>query len=252
MSYIENWDSGQPNAFWDSGLQWDVNVGPSPGDVQPYLDLITSEHIDQPDFTTMVAAVLQPLCDSQVLVAGIPSLYDIDLAVGSQEDAVGEWVGVTRNISVPLTGVFFSWATPGLGWSEGNWIVDIDATELVVLPDAQYRTLLYARVAANQWDGTIPGAYEVWDTLFVGTGTGILIQDYDDMHMAQALTGPVPDAVTLALFQGGYLDLKPAGVLIDNYFTPPEPGVPYFGYGVENANIAGWGVGYWGVQHAGN
>jgi hypothetical protein len=252
MTYIDSWDSGQPGAVWDAGLQWDVNVGPPAGDVEPYVDLITSEHRSRPNFVAMVANIIQPLADLQVLMAGIPGLYDLDVAVGAQEDTVGEWIGVTRDISVPLTGVFFSWDVAGLGWDQGSWAPDIHATELVTLSDAQYRTLLFARAAANNWDGTIPGAYAIWNSLFAGTGTGILIQDYGDMHMALALTGPVPDAVTLALFTGGYLSLKPAGVHIDYYYTPIAPDVPYFGWGVENANISGWGVGYWGVQNAGS
>lgn len=252
MSVIDTWDSGQPNAYWDVGLQWDVNVGPTPGDVGPYVGRIIPEHRSQPNFINMVSAVLQPMADTQVLMESYTGLYDIDEAVGVQEDTVGLWVGVGRYISVPLTGVFFSWDTTGLGWDEGNWAPDTNATELVALPDAQYRTLLYATVAANQWNGTIPGAYSVWNTLFQGTGIGILIQDYGNMHMAYALTGPIPDAVTLALFTGGYLNLKPAGVKIDYYWTPVVPDTPYFGWDVENDNISGWDVGYWGNQYPGS
>jgi hypothetical protein len=251
VSYIELWDSGQPNAYWDVGLDWDTSVGPSPGNVQPYINLITSKHIDKPLFIAMLSAIMQPFADLQVIMAGIPGLYDLDVAVGSQEDTTGLWIGANRNIAVPLTGVFFSWDVAGLGWGQGSWTPNINATELVVLSDAQFRTLLYATAAANQWDGTIPGAYTVWNTLFAGTGIGILIQDYGNMHMALALTGPVPDAVTLALFTNGYLNLKPAGVRIDSYYTPFLPDVPYFGWGVENANISGWDVGYWGYRYPG-
>lgn len=248
MVYIENWDSDQPNAYWDVGLQWDVNVGPSSGDVQPYLNLITSEHADKPDFTAMIAAVLQPLADSQVLLAGIPGLYDLDAAVAAQLDTTGLWIGDTRNISVPLPDVYFSLDIAGQGFDEGTWFGPGDSVDgLVVLPDAYYRTLLYARVAANQWNGTIPGAYAVWDTLFEGTGIGILIQDLGDMSIIYALTGPVPDAVTLALFTGGYLDIVPAGVGVAAYFTPSVASTPYFGFDVENSSISGFDVGAWGV-----
>ena len=250
VTYIQDWDSGQPGAYWDQGLQWDVNVGPSPGDVQPYLGLVTSQHADKPKFVATLSALVQPLADLQVLLAGMPGLYDVDAAVGAQEDAVGQWVGVARNISVPLTGVYFSWDVDGLGWGQGNWTTGAGATELIVLPDDQYRTLLYATIAANQWDGTIPGAYAIWDKIFSDTGTGILIQDGDDMHMTVALTGPVPDAVTLALFTGGYLDVRPAGVMIDYYWTPAAPDAPYFGWDAESAGISGWGIGYWGVRNA--
>jgi hypothetical protein len=252
VAYIENWDSGQPNAFWDVGLQWDVNVGPSPGDVQPYLDLVTSEHADKPNFMAMIAAVLQPLCDSQTLLAAMPTLYDLDVAVGSQLDTTGQWIGVTRIVEIPLAGVYFSFDTAGLGFDQGTWFNSGEPSEsLVSLPDPAYRILLYARAAANQWNGTIPGAYAAWNILFQGTGIGILIQDEDDMHMIYALTGPVPDAVTTALFTGGYLDLVPAGVEVDDYLVPSVPDAPYFGFGVENSSISGFGVGAWGVSTIG-
>jgi hypothetical protein len=247
MTFIDSWDSGQPNAFWDVGLDWDTNVGPNPGDITRWLSLITSEHNQRPNYMAMVSAVLQPFADTLAVVAGVPLLYDVDTAIGSQLDIDGQWVGETRFITVPLTDVFFSWDVAGLGWGEGNWTASINATELVTLPDAQFRTLIFAAIAANHWNGTIPQAYDIWNTIFAGTGIGILIQDLPGMHMDLALTGPVPDAVTKALFTGGYLNLVPAGVKIDHYYTPFLPDVPYFGWGVENASISGWDVGYWGV-----
>jgi hypothetical protein len=249
--FISNWDSGQPNANWDSGLQWDTNIAPSTGSVASWLALVTSEHASKPNYIAMLTATFQPIADIIAVLESIPTSYDLDVAVGVQLDTDGQWIGISRDITVPLTGVFFSWDTVGLGWGEGNWIIDIGATELVSLPDAQYRTLLYAKIAANHWNGTIPGAYAVFDEIFAGTGFGVLIQDLQGMHMSMALTGPVPDAVTQALFTNGYFNLKPAGVRIDKYYLPPVSNVPYFGFGVENDNIAGWGVGYWGVTAPG-
>ena len=249
---ITNWDSGQIGANWDSGLQWDINLGPSLGSVASWLALVTSEHASKPNFMAMLSVTLQPVADNIAILQSIPTAYDVDFAVGEQLDTVGEWVGITRNISTPLTGVFFSWDVVGLGWGEGNWISSINASQLTQLPDPQYRTLLYAKIAANHWDGTIPGAYKVFDTIFEGTGFGVLIQDLQGMHMSMALTGPVPDAVTQALFTGGYFNLKPAGVRIDKYYLPPVDNVPYFGFGVSSPFIAGWGIGYWGVTAPGN
>ena len=246
MSYVEDWDSGQPGAFWDSGLQWDVNTFPPNGDVQPYLALVTSEHQPMPDYMAMLAATLQPLADGLALLASMPALYDLDLAVGQQLDTTGLWIGVTRDIAEPLPDVYFSFDTPGLGFDQGTWFGPGDSVDgLVVLPDANYRTLLYARAAANQWDGTIEGAYAVWNVLFEGTGYGILIQDLDNMHIIYALTGPVPDALTEALFTGGYLNLVSAGVMVDAYLVPTVPDAPFFGFGVENSSISGFGTGAW-------
>jgi hypothetical protein len=247
---ITTWDAS--GATWDSGLQWDVTLSPSTGSVASWLALVTSEHASKPNYMAMLTVTFQPIADIIAVLESIPLAYDLDVAVGSQLDTDGVWVGISRNITVPLEGVFFSWDVPGLGWGEGNWITSIDATQLVSLPDSQYRTLLFAKIAANHWNGSIPGAYAVFDTIFAGTGFGVLIQDLQGMHMSMALTGPIPDAVTQALFTNGFFNLKPAGVRLDKYYLPPKPNVPYFGFGVENDNIAGWGVGYWGVTAPGN
>jgi hypothetical protein len=246
-SVIDSWDSGLPGANWDSGLQWDLTVGPNPGDISGYLKLFTSEHNDKPNFMATAAVLLQPIADIQALIAGMPALFDVDNAAGDQLDKVGEWVGVKRDISVPLAGVYFSLDTPGVGFDQGTWFGPFDPLSgLVHLPDDGYRTLLRARIASNHWDGTIPGAYAAWDTLFRGTGFGILIQDAGNMHMAYALTGPVPNAVTKALFTGGYLNLKPATVKIDLFMTPTVANAPYFGFDVQNGAIAGFDTGAWG------
>lgn len=252
MTVIDSWDSGLPGATWDSGLQWDVNVGPSPGDLSPYLALVTSEHNDKPNFMATLAVLLQPIADLIFLMKSLPGLFDLDVAIGDQLDTVGQWVGVTRNITVPLPNVYFSLDQAGVGLGEGTLKGEFDpVTGLLVLPDENYRTLLRARIASNQWDGTIPSAYSVWDVLFAGSGFGILIQDAGNMSMILALTGPVPDAVTSALFTGGYLSLKPAGVRISNYITPAVANAPYFGIGVENAAIAGLDSGTFGNTSAG-
>lgn len=219
------------------------------GDVAPYLELITSEHNQQPRFMQMLADVFQPLADDMELMSTFSLLYDIDLAVGSQLDSVGLWVGASRQISVPLTNVYFTFDSLSLGFDSGTWYsVFNPISGVIVLSDPAYRTLIRGRIANNAWNGKIPDAYRVWDAAFAGTGIGVLIQDLENMHMIMALTGPVPDAVTLALFTGGYLNLKPASVQIDAYITPSVPDVPYFGFDVENSVIAGFDVGAFGIS----
>lgn len=252
MVVVGNWDSGLAGANWDSGLQWDVNNGPNVGDITKYLSLVTSQHNDKPKFMALVAMLVQPVADISALLERMPDLFDLDKAIGDQLDIVGEWVGITRNISIPLPNVYFSLGVAGLGLNEGTLKAAFDPTTgLLRLPDDAYRTLLRARIAMNHWDGTIPDAYKAWDALFAGTGFGILIIDGGDMSMIYALTGPVPDAVTLALLTGGYLSLKPAGVHINSYITPSVPHAPYFGIGIENGAIAGLGTGTFGITSVG-
>lgn len=246
---VENWDSDQTGAQWDAGLDWDTNVGPSLGDTAPYLSLITSEHNQRPKFMATVESNVQPYADNIAVLQSMSALFDIDEATGQQLDIVGQWVGVTRDITTPLTGVYFSFDDPALGFDRGTWFNEFNPISGIVhLSDDAYRTLLRARVVNNRWDGTIPGAYAVWDIVFSGTGIDILVQDLENMHMILALTGQIPDAVTLALFHGGYLNLKPATVKIDAYITPSAPGVPYFGFDVENSAISGFDTGAFGVS----
>lgn len=250
---VTNWDTEQTGAEWDTGLDWDSNIGPSPGDNTPYLRLITSEYNQQPNFMAMVDYMTQPYADLSFVLASMPLAFDLDVAVGDQEDKTGQWIGVSRDVPVPLPNVYFSWDVMGQGWGQANWKRPSDpVVGLVELNDDDYRTLLRARVLANHWDGTIPGAYAAWDALFAGTSVGILIQDYGDMSMAYALTGPTPPATTLALYTGGYLNLKPAGVRIRAFYTPFDTNLPYFAWGVENTNLAGWNEGNWGNSTSGN
>lgn len=174
----------------------------------------------------------------------IPGLYDIDIAVGQQLDRIGEWVGISRQLAIPLTNVYFSFDETGLGFDQGTWLGPFDPTTgLVSLPDDVYRILLYAKIAANTWDGTIPTAYTAWNTIFEPLGYQILIQNNQDMTMDIALIGPAPDAVTLALFSGGYLSLIPAGVGVNNYYLQSVQNAPLFGFDAQNDSIAGFDTG---------
>jgi hypothetical protein len=216
-----------------------------------YTSLITSEHADKPKFMAMVSLLAQWGVDRRNLLASIPGLFDVDNAVGQQLDWTGQWIGQSRNIKTPLTGVYFSFDTAGVGFDQGTWFGPFDPTTgLTSLPDDSYRTLLYATIAANNWDGTVPGAYTAWNTIFQPLGYQILISDNQDMSMNITLIGPTPDAVTLALFTEGYLNLRPAGVLLNTYYTQSIPDVPVFGFDVENTSISGFDVGAWAVPIA--
>lgn len=215
-------------------------------DIESYLALVTSEHSGLPKFEAMLRALLQPLVDVQTFAEGLPEKYNLDTAVGVQLDTVGLWVGRSRFLSVPLTGVYFTFDDAALGFDLGTWKGPFDPESgLLALPDEAYRTLLRATIASNQWDGTLPAAYAAWNILFAGTGFSILIFDRNDMSLDFALIGTQPDAVTLALLTGGYLALKPAGVRINNYYVPSVEATPLFGFDINTSSIAGFDTGSW-------
>jgi Protein of unknown function (DUF2612) len=218
---------------------------PAPTDL--YLGLVTSEHNQRPKFTAWLSAIVQPFADEIALLLSLASFFDLDYAIGDQLDRTGEWILPSRYIKVPLD-VYFTFDDDGrLGWDHGIWWTEFDPLEgLVRLTDDMYRLVLYCRVAANHWDGSIPAAYDIYNRLFAGTGSQILIQDNGDMSMIVAVLGKTPDAIMTALLTSGLLDLRPSAVLLDGYVFPTIDDTPYFGFDVENSSISGWDTGAWG------
>lgn len=230
-----------------------------------YTSLITSEHSARPKFSAMVAAVAQCFVDQINVMQSIPAAFDLDNAIGVQLDAVGLWAGITRQVNAPLN-VYFSFDTANLGFDQGSWQGPYDPSNgLTSLDDDTFRTLIRAKIAANNWDGTIPGAAAAYANLFsnpsagsfvLGTGvlgTGVLtsasylfIQDNQDMTMTVGVSGAIPSAVMRALLSEGYLPLRPEGVLA-NYVVPSVDGTPIFGFDVQNVYISGMDSGSWAV-----
>lgn len=214
--------------------------------VKTYTDLITSEHNRKPNFVATLTVPVELAVRTQEVFASMIPKFDLDSAEGEQLDFIGVWVGATRRIRTPLTGIFFSWdgSDPGVGWDSGIWrSKENESGTITVLPDDVYRTLIRAKIAANKWDGTIPGAYEVWEAVF--PNSNIIIQDNQDMSMAIGVTGLPLDILTQALLTGGYIPLKPEGVRIAYYAVPVDE-APLFSWDVvDNDGLAGWGAGSW-------
>lgn len=211
-----------------------------------YTALITTEHADKPKFMAMMAIVAQCFSDQINVAQSIPAAFDLDVAGGVQLDAVGLWAGIKRQVKTPLN-VYFSLDTAGLGFDQGNWQGPFDpSTGLTSLDDDTFRTLIRAKIAANSWDGTVPGAAAAYANLFNGSGSYIFIQDNQDMTMTVGVSGVIPSALLRALFSGGYLPLKPEGVHA-NYLVPSANNTPLFGFDVQNQYIGGFDTGSWAV-----
>lgn len=213
---------------------------------EEYLSLITSEHRKQPKFEAMVSIGLEAPLQIQSLMTSMIPLFDIDNALGSQLDDIGKWVGLSRNITIPVPSVYLEWdGLASLGWEYGIWQKISDPGTITVLPDDVYKLFLRAKIAANAWDGTTEGAYAIWATVF--SNSNILIQDNQDMSIRIAILGGIIDSLTLALLKGGYLPLKPEGVRIEGYITPVDAN-PFFGWDADTDFLTGWDVGSWGIE----
>lgn len=213
-----------------------------------YLNLITSEHRGKPKFEATVSTSVSPFAKIQEVLLSLPTAFDIDTAVGVQLDALGIWIGRSRRIDTPLVGVYFTWDDLASdGWDSGIWKGPFDPDSgLVDLPDDSYRVLLKAKIAANRWDGTIPGAYAIWATIF--TNSHLIIQDNQDMSMVVGIAGQPMSIVDQALLTNGYIPLKPGGVRIQYYAVAPAVG-QLFAWDVDASSaLAGWDAGQWAQE----
>ena len=216
--------------------------------VNDYLPLITTEHKGKPKFEATVKVAVAPACVIQNELAKFLPAFDIDTAIGRQLDTLGIWIGRARRISTPLTGIYFTWdETADTGWDSGVWKGPYDPDSgLVDLPDDSYRLLLRAKIAANSWDGSIPNAYAVWESVF--PGSSISIQDNQDMSMSIGISNQILSAVDRELLVNGYIPLKPQGVRVNYYAVLPTEG-KIFAWDVEESDaFSWWDSGLWATE----
>lgn len=179
-------------------------------DVSTYTSLITSEHADKPKYMALIAMIAQCYVDAQNVLASIPAAYDLDVAVGAQLDTDALWIGAKRGVDVPITDVYFSFDTDGLGWDEGVWYGPyMPETYVQSLDDDSFRLLCKFKVAANNWDGTLPTLYAALSELFAPATVTI----YDHaMECTITITGNPPTTLFKQLVLDYGLPIRTAGV----------------------------------------
>jgi hypothetical protein len=199
------------------------------GLITDYTGRITSKHQGKPNFLASVIAACQPFVDAQSVTNQFTDCFDLDQAVGVQLDQIGLWLGVSRILSTPITGVFFSWDTPGLGWDQGLWLGPFaPTTNYASLDDSTYRDVLKLQAQLNNWNGSVGnldailGGYSsIFSQLFPGLAMGVV--DNYDMSMTFQLYGssvfghPSVNGLTpiiQQLFLQGFFTPKPMAVSV--------------------------------------
>ncbi len=153
--------------------------------ISDYLNLITSEHADKPNYIGWVSANLQLVEDNMRVSNAMMSAFDINTAVGNQLDMLGVSIGQARDIGVPLSGTSS------------------------ILDDTHYRLVLQARIARNNWDGTIPSIYTLWNNAF--PTAPLQLVDNQNMSMQAVITN-LTDNISQELVTAGLIVPKPMGV----------------------------------------
>src|SRR5690606_25095244 len=186
---------------------------------EDYINLIPSINATKQNFIDTIRVSVSPFVNLQEAVFFYAIATDIDFSYGVFLDRIGEWVGISRYVDVPITGVFFSWGgSADEGWSKGVWKGQFNpASGITELPDNQYKRLIRSKILANKWDGSIEGIYDILDAAFPGFDAEVI--DNQDMTMDVHIDGAALDTLSLALFMGGYIPIKPSGVSITYHDT---------------------------------
>lgn len=212
-----------------------------------YIDLITSQHRSRPKFRGVTAAAVAPLALTVGMVdTSMLQAWDIDTAIGTQLDQVGEWIGATRYVEQPLVGVYFSWDdVVETGWGHGYWQGKYDpSTGVIALADDVYRLVLYAKIASNNWPGTRETIESIWDDSLGDTSTLALV-DHQDMSITIGLQGISINNVLLYILTSGRIPLKPEGVRLREYIVSDDR---IFGFDADSPTIGGWDEASWGSE----
>lgn len=214
------------------------------GDVTPYIDNLTSEHVSKTNFVATVTASVQPSADLKASYSAIPELYDIDNAVGQQLDVVGQWVGASRDVETPLTGVYFALDTAGLGFDSGVWQGPYDpSTGLTQLPDEFYKLVLRARILNNVWDGSREQLYTLANLVFLPYGFTYFVDDHADLTITIGILGATaPTPILTALLNSGALDVKPATIQVIARVAQQGP---IFAFDLNTLYFQGFDLSYW-------
>lgn len=219
-----------------------------------YTELITNYHAGKPRFVAHVDLSTRPLTDASTALQGLITAFDIDSAVGAQLDILGEWIGRTRIVSQPISGVYFSFDMDGLGWDQGIWQGPYDPDAgYTSLSDDTYRIVLKAKIAINNWNGQNDTLPPILETALEGSGLKMQIVDNQDMTIS-VWVFPEEDISQVSLeliaaIRQGYLTVKAAGVWSGDIQTPsietPSVGNRFFGFDMDNEYIAGFDAGAW-------
>lgn len=221
----------------------------TPKALTDYTGLLPSAGSRQPNFVALLSAALEPFVDVQNCMLGMPSDFGIDTAIGKQLDAVGERVGLSRKLAAPITGVYFSLDTAGVGLDEGVIRGPFDPVEaLASLDDETYRLVLKIKVRANTWNGSLEQANQMLAAIQTN-GTYLFMQDKFDMTAIIGVAGTVPSKLFVSLLKQMKEWLRPGAVDLSTVYVTGQSGAPIFGLDINNAYIGGLDSGALAVQY---
>jgi len=212
-------------------------------DLDYYRELVPSQNSAQPKFMAVLETLLEGHARIQEVSADWAVLFNLDSALGTQLDVLGEWVGISRLLRVPVMGVYFEWdGTDLVGWDAGIWQGTFDPDSgIVALNDEDYRRLIRTKILINHWDGSQEQMLAIWNQFLPDGRPGIIV-DNQDMSISLGFEGGPLVGLQLAVLLLGLPLIKPSGVRILEVFsaTNDEPLLFW-------DSDPGWDVAYWSI-----
>ncbi len=200
-----------------------VTISPN---AAPYTALITSEHNQKPNFMALVGVLTGAMGDAVAATNAIQPAFNLLTAYGIQLDIIGLWVGQPRIVPQVLVSGYFGFTALQTGEPEGLQEVYGDlrnvglggvwfglqdsASGSTTLNDAQYRTVLQARILRNQSNGTLSAIEGALMDLF---GVPCAVIDNGTMSLTLNIGAPITPTDEALLTSLDILP-RPAGVAI--------------------------------------
>lgn len=193
-------------------------IGVSPiGTIAPFdfWDTVISQYANSPILTQLLQDFndyIDPTIDVDNF---FDMIFNIDTAVGYGLDVWGRRVGVSRTLTVTTANFFgFAQAAPTVDtFGPGGispFFAGIPATNNFLLPDAAFRTLIFAKALANISDGSIPAINQLLLNLFPNRGN-CFVTDGGDMTMTYTFLFGLTPVEAAIVASSGVLP-KPVGV----------------------------------------
>jgi len=182
-------------------------------------ETILAQYANSPSLCTIIDGFNQAVDPAAAVDAWYDSVWNPRTATGWGLDVWGRIVGVSRILSVPDAEFFgFSEASPtALTFGQGIFYSGTNTSSSYATTDDVFRNMIFAKAAANLWDGSITGLNAVMMTLFGDKGRSYAT-DNQDMTMTYVFEFS-PTDVDRAIIASGILP-RPSGVSVAYIFTP--------------------------------
>lgn len=169
--------------------------------IEQYQNRITSQYRGKNKFMAWLTCVLNILNDCSDIAEASNVYFNLDTAIGSQQDVCGEIVGISR--CLPFN--------PSNG----------DSPKLT---DEMYRLVLKCKIAKNTWQGTIPEIYDIFENIF--PELQLIIEDNQNMTFSAIVYGN-PTELQQILIQNDYIIPRPEGVKLNIVTASEIEGIHY-------------------------